>query len=260
VSHPAAADAGGDERQPPSSTAWIERIIGFAEALALERALVERIRAATDIAQPETLVWRTQRAIIVPRGMPSRDYFAKASEACVALGFPVHERDTGGDLTPQDPGVVNFSIGFELRGSGASIKTAYQRLAAPLLAFLREAYGVAPYLSAVPGAFCDGDFNIVVDGRMLGGTAQRWKLAGGEGEERRVIVLGHVALLADNDLGVAFDALDAFYAASGSDRRIARERHVRMVDIAGADRGSAGNVARALADFLYTRRWDADGG
>ena len=53
--------------------------------------------------------------------------FRARAEAVEALGLPVFERDTGGDLTPQEPGIVNLSLAFRMDGEGASIKEAYLR-------------------------------------------------------------------------------------------------------------------------------------
>ena len=223
--------------------------IPFADALALERSLLAQVRDA-GAGQAHALVWRTPRAIIVPRGLPSRGYFDKACAAVEALGYPVHERDTGGDLTPQDPGVVNLSLCFTLTGEEASIAHAYGRLTAPVLAFLRESYGIEGHVASIPGAFCDGAFNIAVNALKLGGTAQRWKLLGGEGAARRVAVLSHVALMASNELDGAIEALNAFYAASGTERRIARARHVTLAELIGRDRADAALVSQALSAYL----------
>ncbi len=223
--------------------------VSFSDALALERSLLAEVRDA-GAGQARALVWRTPRAIIVPRGLPSRGYFDKARATVEALGYPVYERDTGGDLTPQDPGVVNLSLCFMLAGEEASIAHAYGRLTAPVLAFLRETYGIEGHAASIPGAFCDGAYNIAVDTLKLGGTAQRWKLLGGEGAMRRVGVLAHVALMASNELDGAIGALNAFYAASGTERRIERARHVTLAELIGGDRADASHVAQALSAYL----------
>lgn len=223
--------------------------VPFADALDLERGLLAEVCDA-GTGQARALVWRTPRAIIVPRGLPSRGYFDKARAAVEVLGYPVHERDTGGDLTPQDPGVVNLSLCFMLTGQEASIAHAYGRLTAPVLAFLRETYGIEGHVASIPGAFCDGAYNVAVNTSKLGGTAQRWKLLGGEGATRRVGVLAHVALMASNELDGAIGALNAFYAASGAQRRIERARHVTLAELIGEDRAGASHVAQALSAYL----------
>lgn len=224
-------------------------MIPYGAALTLERAALDSLRDAPAGAACWH-IWRTEKCVIVPRGLPSRDYFARAADAVRACGYPVHERDTGGDLTPQEPGVVNFSYCFRLDGADAAIADAYRRLAAPVTGFLRDSFGLVPHLASIPGAFCDGAFNIAIGGRKLAGTAQRWKLLGGEGAARRVAVLGHVALMVSNDLPPAIAALNAFYAASGSDRRIVPERHVTLADLIGPEAADADRIAAAFADYL----------
>lgn len=223
--------------------------IAFAEALVLERQLLDSVKDAP-ANTCTALIWRTPKAIIVPRGLPSRDYYAKAAAAAGALGFALHERDTGGDLTPQSEGVVNLTLAYRLNGKQASIADAYVRLTDPVLAFLKFAYGINARTASIPGAFCDGAYNVAISDRKLAGTAQKWKLLGGEGDSRRVSVLGHIAIMATNELRPALDALNAFYGASGSDRRVIPERHVTLANVLGPSRADAAWVARDLADFM----------
>ena len=223
--------------------------IAFADALALERELLDSVKDAS-AGRCVALVWRTPKAIIVPRGLPSRDYYDKASAAAQALGFTLHERDTGGDLTPQSEGVVNLSLAYRLDGKQAAIADAYVALTDPVLAFLKQAYGINARTASIPGAFCDGAYNVAIGDKKLAGTAQKWKLLGGEGDHRRVSVLGHIAIMASNELAPALDALNAFYTASGSERRVIPERHITLTDVLGPARAEASWVARDLAASL----------
>ena len=137
-------------------------------------------------------------------------------------------------------------------GEGAAIKDAYLRLTAPVVEFLKAAYGIEARVASIPGAFCDGAYNIAIGDRKLAGTAQRWKLLGGEGKERRVAVLAHVALMVANPLDPAIDALNVFYEASGADRRIIRDRHITLNEHLGKPQDAA-EVTRALTDLLACR-------
>lgn len=233
----------------PTTATLIPEVIPFERALGLERELMS---SARDLGEGEArcLVWRTQKAIIVPRGLPGRDYFQRARGAVEALGFPVFERDTGGDLTPQDPGIVNLSLAFRMDGAQASIKDAYLRLTTPVIAFLSAHYEIKARTAAIPGAFCDGEYNIAIDDKKIAGTAQRWKLLGGEGTSRRVAVLAHVALMVQNDFDPAIEALNAFYTASGSDRRILRERHITLKDVQSSAAINLESVAATLATHV----------
>lgn len=223
--------------------------IAFTDALERERALLESVKDAP-AGTCAGLVWRTPKAIIVPRGLPSREYYARAAGAARSKGFALHERDTGGDLTPQSEGVVNLSLAYRLDGKEASISEAYVRLTAPVLTFLKSTYGITARTASITGAFCDGAFNVAIGDKKLAGTAQKWKLLGGEGDTRRVSVLGHIAIMASNDLAPALEALNAFYAASGSERRVIPERHVTLTDVLGPTRANSTWVARDLAEYI----------
>lgn len=232
----------------------IENILTFAAAQAHERDLLAGVaQGSRDDAR--FLLWRTASAVIVPRGLPGRDYFATAAAAVERLGFRLFERDTGGDLTPQDPGIINLTMAFRMDGEAASIAAAYRRLAQPVLDYLLERHGIEARLSAIDGAFCDGAFNVAILERKIAGTAQRWKLIGGEGASRRVAVLAHVALMVNNPLDRAIEALNAFYDARGSDRRIIRDRHVTLAEHLGRADLDVTAVARALEEFMAARRF-----
>ena len=223
-------------------------VVSFAEAQRRERELLAGASSLLPgIAQ--VLIWRTEKAIIVPRGMPARDGFAEAALAMAARGFPVYERDTGGDLTPQSPGMVNLSMVFRLDGANPNIEAAYRRLVQPLIGFLVERYGLEADVCAVPGAFCDGAYNIAYQGKKLAGTAQRWRLIGGEGPSRKAAVLGHIALMADIDLVPAIEALNEFYSVAGIDRHIELTKHVTLAQFAGQGDARPDVIAAALACF-----------
>ena len=236
------------QQSDTSSSVSLLSVVPFEEAQQRERQLLAGASALPPgIAQ--VLVWRTEKSMIVPRGMPSRICFAEAVAAMTARGFPVYERDTGGDLTPQSPGMVNLSMVFRLDGASPNIKDAYLRLVQPVVEFLRHRYDLAADVCAVPGAFCDGAYNISYQGKKLAGTAQRWRLIGGEGTSRQAAVLGHVAFMADVDLKPAIDALNEFYAVAGIDRHIELEKHITLADIARRNSADPALVAEELSRF-----------
>lgn len=235
-----------------SSLVSLLDVVSFDEAQRGEREL---LTSAIELppGMAKILVWRTSQSIIVPRGFPGRDGFADAVSAMAARGFPVFERDTGGDLTPQSPGVINLSMVFRLNGANPNIKAAYLRLVQPVIEFLRERYNLAADVCAVPGAFCDGAYNIAIDGRKLAGTAQRWRLIGGEGSARKAAVLGHVAVMADVELTPAIDALNEFYAVARIDRHIDLAKHVTLAELAGHEAANPAAIAEELARFCDGR-------
>ena len=212
---------------------------------------------------PRFAIWRTPQALIVPRGMPGRANFDAAAAGAEEQGWPVFERDTGGDLTPQTPGIVNLSLVFRMDGDRPSIETAYRRLTAPVLAFLKSEFGLDATTQAVPGAFCDGAYNIAVGGKKLGGTAQRWRLLTAKDVAPAVAdgaahtpatpasaVLAHVALLCTIDLAPAIGMLNTFYRDLGLERRVDLDKHVTLAALTGDARADPAAVAAQLERAL----------
>lgn len=225
----------------------------FAEALACERRLLAELAQSRE-SHAKFLVWRTPTALIVPRGMPARANFDAAARDAAQRGWPVHERDTGGDLTPQAPGVINVSLAFKDESAKPSIAKAYLRLLQPVIAFLKEGMGFDAASASVEGSFCDGAYNLVYDGRKLGGTAQRWKMVQGPGEAPVAHVLSHIAIMADMPLDSAVETMNAFYRLSGIEKEIRLERHVSLASIVGAQQAEPAKVADQLAAYLSARR------
>ena len=220
----------------------------YPEALKHERELLREIAGGD--GTPRFIVWRTPQALIVPRGMPGRANFETAAMNAEARGWPVFERDTGGDLTPQSPGIVNLSLVFRMDSARPSIEEAYRRLTRPVLDFLQSEFGLDAITSAIPGAFCDGAYNIAFGGQKLAGTAQRWRLLLGEGEAKPSAVLAHVALMCTIDLAPAIAMLNAFYRDLGLDRHVELARHVTLEELVGPEAATPEKVAGALEMFL----------
>jgi lipoate-protein ligase A len=231
------------------------------EALVGEAQLIDRVaRRETDV---EILVWSTTPCLVAPRALSRRPGFEAGRVSVEALGLPFHLRQTGGDLVPQGPNVLNATVAFApSNGSSFGIAAAYDRLCGPLLDLMR-ARGVAAYFASVPGAFCDGRFNIAVGDRKLAGTAQRWqprtRLSGTN--EPSVAVLAHAALFIAGDFRRAADAANAFYSACGLDRRIRAEAHVALAELAPfADEFDDADPPEALATLIlscYERAFNA---
>lgn len=240
----------------------IPGLLTFADALAMERRMLECLGGTGEGERLHAAVWQTQRSIILPSGMSRRPGIEAAARTSESAGWPVFERFTGGDVTPQFDGVLNVSLGFVLSGKERNIQAAYRRLTDPLITFLKNELGIAAYTSSVDGAFCDGAYNLVVGGRKLAGTAQRWRVIKSPPKDmgleadadadslQKTAVLGHAALLLGHDLDDALKATNAFFAAWGSERRVDHAAHVRIADLAGDPASEPGLFASRLARFM----------
>lgn len=110
------------------------------------------------------------------------------------------------------------------------IEKAYMRLCQPMLDVLSELGGVAS-LGEVEDAFCDGRFNVNLDGRKMVGTAQRWRQSQGG---QRPVVLAHDAMLLDNERVDMVNAVNRFNQMCDVEQRCRAESHVALHELFAA--------------------------
>lgn len=196
-----------------------------------ERDLLDRVHAGTVDCQ--LLFWRPRdQALVMPRRLSRLPGFAAAEAHCLSLGWPIALRDTGGEPVPQSPAVLNVALAYVLprdENPQARLETAYLRLCDPLREWLR-AQGLAPALGEVPGAFCDGRYNVTLEQRKLVGTAQRWRRRPSDG---RHLVLAHGAVLMENQRQVMVELVNAFYEHCGLDERCLADSHIALDECLG---------------------------
>ncbi len=80
-------------------------------------------------------------------------------------------------------------------------------------------------LGEIDGAFCDGRFNVNLDGRKMVGTAQRWRQSQGG---QRPVGLVHGAMLMDNERESMVAAVNRFNEACGLEQRVRAESHIAL--------------------------------
>lgn len=179
------------------------------DAVARDHALMTRMADAPDPA-PLLRLWVNARAVVVGRKLTRLPNYDHACTTGADAGWPVVERDSGGTAVAHYAGVVNITLIRAESGTARSLEAGYTALCAPIIAALAR-QGISATTGSVPGAYCDGDYNIVSGGRKLAGTAQRWKKhRAGTGQ----ILLAHASLnIADSATGV--NAVNRFYAQAG---------------------------------------------
>lgn len=177
------------------------------------------------------LFWRpSDRALVMPRRMSRLPGFTEACETLADNGWPILLRETGGEPVPQSSATVNIALVYAQPGSDADrdrIETAYRRLCQPILDMLTRAGGEAS-LGEVEGAFCDGRFNVNLDGRKMVGTAQRWRQSQGG---TRPVVLVHGALLVDNEREPMVAAVNRFNELCELDSRVRADSHIALREV-----------------------------
>ncbi|GFM73628.1 hypothetical protein PSCICL_46200 [Pseudomonas cichorii] len=176
------------------------------------------------------LFWRpNDRALVMPRRMSRLPGFTEASETLADSGWPVLLRETGGEPVPQSSATVNIALVYAQPDTDADrdrIENAYRRLCQPILDLLTELGGQAS-LGEVDGAFCDGRFNVNLDGRKMVGTAQRWRQSQGG---TRPVVLAHGALLLDNERQQMVAAVNRFNELCELEARVRAQSHIALYE------------------------------
>ena len=200
-----------------------ERVDHLPASAALARETVLLGAVSADPAQRYLWYWDSPRALVMPKKLAAKPQFEAAAVASRARGWPVEVRSTGGDVTPQGPGVVNVTHVYAAPPARTfDLDQEYGRLCAPIEAAL----GVGAARGWMPGAFCDGAHNVQFQGKKFAGTAMRFRPC--RGDKSRYAVLAHALLLMDPPEAGAIDAINLFLADLGEDREIDPATHTGL--------------------------------
>jgi len=208
----------------PQSDISEPAFIAIEDALQEEADMLDRVVSGE--SHYEFLLWQTATCLVAPRSLLKNDNFEMASRTSGELGWPVHLRGTGGDVTPQGAGIINVSIAYvSPDGSRPSIKAAYERLCRPVLQALANV-NIKGDHGHVGSAFCDGAYNITIDGKKFSGTAQRWKKA--KWGHERFAIFSHALLLIEPPSAESINAIKRFHIDCGINREIKKEAHTGL--------------------------------
>ena len=177
----------------------------------IERQLLERAADGGCVAAS----WEPMPGLVVPGSYRRFERFEALCERFAARGWPVSVRRSGGGLVPQGPGMLNLSLAWRTPcGMGQAMEPVYEGLCGLLRETLRP-FGVDATPQVVVDSFCDGRYNLAVDGRKVAGTAQYWQRI----SATEHVVLAHACLLVEADLATLVRRANEFEAQLGSDRQ-----------------------------------------
>ncbi len=170
-------------------------------------------------------LWQGTQALVAPRKLAAKPGFAEVANARAKEGWPVHIRATGGDATPQGPGVVNVTHVYTWQSGGPfDIPAAYRRLCDPIEAAL----GAGASHGWQPGAFCDGAYNVQWNGLKFAGTALRFRPC--RDDKSSHTVLAHALMLFEPPGISAIAAINRFLSALDEPRVIRDDAHTGLPD------------------------------
>lgn len=160
--------------------------------------------------RPAARLWQGATGWVVPRRLTALPGWPAAAAAHAGL---VQVRASGGGLVPQGPGVWNLSLVWPAPSAEPSGTDAVYTDLCRQLALALARVGVQAQPQPVEGSFCDGRFNLAVNGRKLVGTAQAWRRVAG-----RPVVLAHAVLVLGADPVALTEQANTFEAALGRGR------------------------------------------
>jgi len=142
---------------------------------------------------------------------------------------------------PQGPGVWNLSLAWPAPAAMPTNTDAVYRALCGELSAAFDTLGIAATPQAVTGSFCDGRYNLAVDGRKLVGTAQAWRRVEGQ-----PVVLAHAVIVVDADPEELTARANDFESALGTGTRY-RAEALTSVAIETGDAGCARRTLHAIA-------------
>jgi len=185
------------------------RAPGLTHRYALEAAIAEAV--AEGQAPPTVWIWRPAAGLALGRFDPRLPRFQEAVHALSGQGIELVRRLSGGQAVWQSPEFVNV------------IPEAYRRYTRGLVAALARLSLKADF-QHVEGAFCDGPYDLAVDGRKLVGTAQ---------VQKRGLVLVHGTMPVWGGLDGMLRWVSRFYALAGKPVRLEREAMTTLAELLG---------------------------
>ncbi len=200
------------------------RQISVANVFAKETQLIQQVQAGQ--LQQCLMLWQVNEpTLVLPAG---KKWLAseKLKNELANEQWLLHSRKTGGAPVPQSPGVINLShLYLWPDGSPYSIKTAYYNLCTVLQDFFQQ-FNISAQVHATAHSYCDGDFNLNVNGKKIVGTAQRVILKKGGGK----IVLAQAFILIDVILEELIKPVNLCYAVSAKTERVKARVHTTLFD------------------------------
>lgn len=172
------------------------------------------------------MLWQAKSPTLV---LPAGNKWPESNTLKQALNgkdWNLLSRKTGGAPVPQCPGVINLShIYIWPEDQPYSITKAYQDLCEILNAFF-EGFGLKSEAHATEFSYCDGDYNLNINGKKIVGTAQRVILKKGGGK----VVLSQAFILIDALLDELIKPVNLCYEICEKTERVKAQVHTCLFE------------------------------
>lgn len=177
------------------------------------------------------LIWRCEQSLVVPKSFSHKANFKLTQKYFNYIGWPIVLRETGGDLTPQYPGMLNVAIVFRSAKKAVSIRDSYLEICQPIIHALSR-LGINASYGSINGAFCNGDYNVTVNNKKIAGTAQRWRqIKSVDSVNQDVAILVQAAILTEGPLTYLWQICNEFYQRNDINYFIEEDKHIALNEI-----------------------------
>ncbi|TWX66328.1 lipoate--protein ligase [Colwellia demingiae] len=198
--------------------------ISVAKVFEKETQIIAQIQA--EELKQCLMLWQAKEATLV---LPAGKKWLESDELKAGLSaekWLLQARKTGGAPVPQCPGIINLShLYLWSNDTPYSITQAYENLCTVLHAFFRQ-FNLTSQAHATEFSYCDGDYNINLNGKKVVGTAQRVIIKKGGGK----IVLAQAFILIDVILDEIVQPVNLCYQLSDKTERVQAQVHTTLFE------------------------------
>jgi len=198
--------------------------VSVANVFEKETAIITQIQA-NEISKC-LILWQAKTPTIV---FPSSQKWSESALLHTALqadDWKLLSRKTGGAPVPQCQGIINLSHLYVWDDATPySINQGYENLCQVLKDFF-SLYELNSETHATEFSYCDGDFNININGRKIVGTAQRIILKKGGGK----IILAQACILIDAVLEEIIKPINLCYQLCEKEERVKAQVHTTLFE------------------------------
>uniref|UniRef100_UPI004048B20E lipoyl protein ligase domain-containing protein n=1 Tax=Polynucleobacter sp. TaxID=2029855 RepID=UPI004048B20E len=163
------------------------------------------------------LIWFGPNELVQPLSYKKYSKLDEAKAFAAMHGFSTRFRQSGGGLVPQGDGILNLSLIWKTKSNVAEISSDVYRHLGSIIKKTFSKFQVETFYQEVPGAFCDGRFNLATmhqgQVKKLVGTAQYWKKY-----NETYVVLAHAVILMNINNIELCDLLNKYEEKLGSDK------------------------------------------
>ncbi len=189
------------------------------KALRKDTALLKAVASGT--RQATVRIWENPQCLVVTRKETRFPNFVGAKQELEQQGWPVIVRDSGGTAVPHHPGILNLSLILpQFHSPRFDLDSIYLALCEPIIQALKV-FGLNPDYGETPGSYCDGRFNLNIDGLKITGTAQRMMPATGNQEVISHGILAQAMLMVEADAAADTRIVNHFYNRAGMEKQFA---------------------------------------